>query len=203
MQIILLNGPPRSGKDTSAAHIRTLLGSRDYKLSKRLKEMAHGLYGVLAPVDDFGRRCIAPHDWFEAKKDAPLAEFRGLTPRQAYIAVSERYVKPVHGGDSLGRWLAGDLARDNPPVATVSDSGFRPELEALVRAFGAPSFLLVRLHPTTKGSRVANPFSGDSRGHVDLLDLGVTAVDVDSPLGDVPGLKRNLTAALARSAPVG
>jgi len=54
----------------------------------------------------------------------------------------------------------------------VPDSGFREEAEAIVREAGAGDVLLVRLH------RPGHGFSGDSRGYIDLDDLGVESCDV-------------------------
>lgn len=197
MQVILLNGPPRAGKDTSAKILQQLLpGAWDYKLSRRLKEMTHGLYGIV--VNAGGPVRIAPHDWYEDRKDQPLPEFHGLSPRQAYIEVSERYIKPVHGEGALGTWLAAELLRAPPTVATVSDSGFRAEAERLVAAFPKQVSLL-RLHPTVGGVR-QDGFS-DSRGFITLADLGVPEADVDSPIGDIPQLRQNLAAALAQLMP--
>ena len=200
--IILLNGPPRCGKDTSARMLQSLIpGAWDFKLSKRLKEMTHGLYGIGANVE--GRwHWPAPHDWFEKRKDEPLAEFCGLTPRQAYIHVSEKYLKPVHGEGILGTWLAADIAENPPAVATVSDSGFRAEAERLVAAFPG-QVGLIRLVPVDEHSRICPTWAGDSRGYIDLSDLGVPLAVVQSPLGDLPALRRNLAAALAEVMPPG
>lgn len=199
--LILLNGPPRCGKDTSAKILRSLIpGAWDFKLSRRLKEMTHGLYGIGANIQ--GRwHWPAPHDWFEKRKDEPLPEFRGLTPRQAYIHVSEKYVKPVHGEGALGTWLAEEIARNPPAVATVSDSGFRAEAERLVAAFPG-EVGLIRIVPTMADGRyLDDPWAGDSRGYIQLADLGVPMAVVESPRGDLPQLRRNLASALAEIMP--
>ena len=191
LKILLLNGPPRCGKDTAAKILADLIpGAWDYKLSKRLKEMTHGLYGVLENY--YGVWRIASHDYFESRKDEPATELRGLTPRQAYIEVSERYIKPVHGQGALGAWLAADLLHNPPAFATISDTGFRAEALQIVAAFPG-QVGLIRLHPVVGGVR-RDKFS-DSRGYI---ELPVPTADVDSPIGDLVRFRKNLAAALAQ-----
>ena len=54
----------------------------------------------------------------------------------------------------------------------VPDSGFREEAEVLVRKTGPENVLLKSLH------RPGHGFEGDSRGYVDLSDLGVERYDI-------------------------
>jgi hypothetical protein len=162
--LILLNGPPRCGKDTAGALLAERIESDGSvvwteKVSRILKERTHALYGQ---VDRAG--APLPHDYFEQRKDAPLPEFLGRTPRQAYIAVSEKYLKPLHGEDVLGRMLADDIAKTlndpaypKPRAVIVTDSGFRAEVEPL--AAMAERVLLVHIH------REGFTFEGDSRDY--------------------------------------
>ncbi len=85
-KIILVNGPPRSGKDTIGQLLCQRLPLVLDKFARKLKEAAHALYGMPE----------LPHDHFEACKDTPLEQFFGKSPRQVYIAVSETYFKPLH-----------------------------------------------------------------------------------------------------------
>ena len=165
MKIILFNGPPRSGKDFAAECVK----GRRMKMAKRLKEMTHGALGLM---DQFGRPLR--HDFFEDRKDVPLADFRGATPRACYIQMSEGFIKPLYGEGALGMWLAEDIQRmaHKDAVFTVSDSGFRAEAEELVKVFGPEVLRLVRVH------RDGYDYSGDSRGYIDLADLGVPCRDI-------------------------
>lgn len=88
-KFLLINGPARSGKDTLAAILanRPQTEGRILHFAKALKDATHAAYGLFNIAYDF----------FEAKKDSPLPEFFGLTPRQAYIAHSEDYFKKLHG----------------------------------------------------------------------------------------------------------
>jgi len=174
-RLILLNGPPRCGKDLASEILCSYLGGVPQKISKELKERTHAFYGLVG-LDNKPVR----HDYFETEKDTPQECFFGLTPRQAYIAMSENYIKPTHGDSWLGNVLARNIQRWDGMLRqerthVVSDSGFRGEAEELVRAFGAENVLLVRI------SRPGYDFTHDSRSYIDLSDLGVVCTDVVNP----------------------
>jgi hypothetical protein len=108
---------------------------------------------------------------FEAVKNEARPEFFGMSPRAAYITVSERMVKPVLGEDFFGRVLVQRIRQlRHTRVAVVTDSGFASEAEPVVREFGADRVLLLRLH------REGCTFAGDSRSYIELD--GVRTVDV-------------------------
>jgi len=173
-RIILVNGPPRVGKDTVGNALALEIGGTVEKLAKELKERTHALY-CLFELNGSPLR----HDWFEKSKDRPMDEFRGLTPRDAYIAVSEQYLKPMHGEDILGHLLLERLQGREKLLGGVcrwiiTDSGFQQEAEVLETYYGSNHCMLVRLH------REGCNFEGDSRGYIDLSHLGVRCLDVDN-----------------------
>lgn len=182
MRIIFLNGPPRSGKDFGG-NLITNNAARNLapvKFATELKIRTHLFYKCFT---DDGNVC--PVDYFEEMKDAPLPQFEGLTPREAYIAMSEVYAKKMHGPKTFGKWLldylipwTADWDKDNPlnpcDGFVITDSGFREEAEVLIDYYGAESCTLVRIH------RLGHDFSGDSRGYIDLSDLGVHLVHVQN-----------------------
>lgn len=176
MKIILINGPPRSGKDTAGEIIHGILNTRkgpDHitphldKFAELVKERAHGLYGL---VDQDGPLFAS---YFEDVKDQPRSEFLGLTPRQAYIAVSETYYKPTHGENIFGRLMLERIRsfhKGRCGVVILTDSGFAPEAQVLIDEYGAGNVFLIRLH------RPGFDFEGDSRGYIHLD--GIDSVDV-------------------------
>ena len=174
-KIILLNGPPRSGKDFAGDLLRDETeDGAIVKFAQILKERTHAFYDLCNPLT--GKPYA--HDRYEDCKDEPNDDFEGLTPREAYIAISEQYVKPVHGEKQFGIWLADEMrcyddAHFSPLI--VTDSGFRPEAEVLVEEFGAENIVLARIH------REGCTFEGDARSYIDLADLGVRCVDVPNP----------------------
>jgi hypothetical protein len=182
MKIVLINGAPRSGKDSAGAMMQQELPGRweIMKFSAGMKERCHAAYGM-----------HAAHDAFEEVKDQKLDCFLGLSPREAYIHFSETWMKKVHGDDVFGQLMAQQLkllVEMHPEIRgfLMTDSGFRSESEVMVREFGADAITVIRLH------RHGYNFDGDSRGLVDLTDLGVKTYDVNSPDGDLPGLLDNI-----------
>lgn len=194
MKLILLNGAPRSGKDTAAqlivnalTHFDSLDRPLHVKLSKLLKDCTHRFYGL----------CDVAHDYFEHRKDEPNETLHGLTPRQAYINMSELLIKPVHGKGFLGAELAKRLGRqdevfgpDSSRTAVISDCGFVEECEELVKLH--PEAILIRLHRPGYG------WENDSRGPVSLNHLKVLAFDVNND-GDTDRLEEKLKTCIRRA----
>lgn len=152
-RIILLNGPPRSGKDTAGNHIMDRFGATRASFADELKTRTHGLYGI---------RGVSPLH-FEDVKDQPLPEFLGLTPRQAYINTSELLLKQAHGKDVMGRLLLQN-ALVCPGLYVAPDSGFVEEAHPIIEALGHENALLIRVHATKRGCT----FTGDSRNFIGL-----------------------------------
>lgn len=184
MKIILLNGPPRSGKDYAGRALRAkVVNSYIFKMARQLKERTHALYGL-------GEDGVCyPHDWYENVKDKPLEDFLGITPRGAYIAVSEMLMKPLHGEDIFGRWLCDDIATSGVDLALVTDAGFQLECETVIERFGADNVTLVRIH------RDGCDFSSDSRSYIELD--GVQCHDITNDGG--PGFRTSLAELLLSS----
>ena len=170
-KIILVNGPPRAGKDTAYEAVPNSVRT---KFAQAVKEGTHRCFGL--DLHLYGM------DYFEDCKDEPHEFFFGKTPREAYIAYSEMFMKPFTGdkqvfGKLLARWIEDiyDKWTDfNLPILPfiVTDSGFRDEAVALVEAFGADNIKLIRVH--RKGCN----FDNDSRDYISLADLGVEEEDI-------------------------
>lgn len=182
--VIFLNGPPGCGKDFAGRLIAEHAPGRVHldKFARYLKEATHALYGIFI----HGRP--APHDWFESRKDQPASELFGLTPRQAYIAVSETYMKVQHGDRIFGELALRNIRLEAPAadLVVITDSGFRGEAEVLVEHFGGENCLMIHLE------RSECSFDKDSRGRVRLEDLGVPTRVVTNP-GTPEGLLANLS----------
>jgi hypothetical protein len=151
--IILVNGPPGSGKDTLGKHLVERYPQFEIaKFAWEIKERTHSLYG----------RPELPHDHFEEVKDIPSGFFMGLTPRQAYIHVSEMYFKPVHGQEVFGNLLVKHLTtRVMASGYVITDSGFESEAVPVLRHYGSENCILVRING--RGT-----FSNDSRSYITL-----------------------------------
>lgn len=158
-KVIILNGPPQSGKD----FLGTILyqhypASVIVKFAEYLKNATHRLYGLPK----------VKHDYFEDVKDLPNKEFYGLTPREAYIAVSEQYFKPIHGKDFFGKALVKDILESPYSLHIITDGGFEEEIVPLINELGADNILIIHL------SRVGCSFKNDSRLYINPLDVKVS-----------------------------
>lgn len=190
MTLILLNGPPRSGKDTAAAIIGSLLPQcSHWKLSEELKERTHSLYRLV--THDYLPRSAGA---FEATKDVPSPLFFGLTPRQAYIEMHERYLKPVHGPRILGTLLLENILRPFPisekENIVVSDAGDAEQCMPLVEFFRPQHTLLIHLD--------RNGCTWDNRVRFTLP--GVRTIPLDNSC-DVPTLRSAIRSILYRESP--
>lgn len=164
-KIVLLNAPPSSGKDFGADFIvNNFKGAKKDKFARVLKERTHALYG-------FPSR---GHDYYEAVKNKPNKDFYDLTPRQAYINVSELYFKPVHGNSIFGNILADELDRYAWEIVVISDSGFVEEAQVLINKYGKENVILIQIE------RDGCDFNNDSRNYIDLgSDICTTLVSND------------------------
>ena len=170
--LVLLNGPPRVGKDTAAqAIVQNIESAVRIGMADHLKEATHAAYGL---YDSAGRPL--PPLYFEAKKDEGIDEFLGITPRTAYISHSEKYIKPLHGLEFFGEMFLRRAESSGADVVAMPDSGFAPEAEPSLRKIGRENALLIRIHGRGK------TYSGDSRGYIKLD--GVKTIDLEN---DVEG----------------
>lgn len=161
-KIILFNGPPGSGKDFGAEYVaksfpNTILD----KFANVLKERTHAMYGFPWKKASYYEDC----------KNEAHEDFYGLSPRQAYINVSETYFKPIHGIDIFGKILASELDKREWDLAVISDSGFVDEALVLIEKYGAENIILVRVH------RKGHDFSNDSRSYI---HLNVCNIDIEN-----------------------
>jgi len=162
--LVVINGPPRTGKDHAA---RAIAASSAYlgrptvirRISDELKLYTHRKYGV-------GE---LPADHFEAVKDVPCAGFGGRTPRQAYIETSEKVIKPEFGEGALGDLLSERMLAENDTGEVAPESvyllpgaGCWPEVEPIAALFSPSRIFLLRVS--------AAPVAGNEAGKARLTD---------------------------------
>lgn len=181
--LVILNGPPRAGKDHAARAIAGALFPRSSsylgrpveirRISDELKNYTHARYGL---------KGIAA-DHFESTKDVPSPHFAGLTPRQAYIETSETDIKVRFGESALGDFMAESLLAqaesgdaDPATLYLLPGAGCWPEVEPVAALFDPDRILLLRIEPAparTSGTE-AFPLT-DYRG--DLRELEAMGVE--------------------------
>jgi hypothetical protein len=145
MRVVLLNGPPRSGKDTLGEMlVQALPRCVVQKFAQPIIDYMFKIHGIRMS---------------DVAKDEPHPNLAGRTPREVAIHYSERMCKPMFGQDYFGRWAAWALTKIPKGIETVvfTDSGFAVEASQIVRV--AEHVTLVRLH------RRGCTFNGDSRSY--------------------------------------
>ncbi len=172
MKILLLNGPPRAGKDTISEMLKNANSSfvHQEKFAAPMKRVVPLVYSV--PLDHWRTNLDTA-----ANKDLPCAEFFDKTPREVQIALSEDYLKPLHGDTIFGKLLVRRLNMilgGLTDCAVISDSGFVQEAEQIVRKFGAQNVQLWKIY------REGCDYEGDSRSYIDLTHLGIETYQVEN-----------------------
>lgn len=157
MRVILLNGPPRAGKDLAGKILRDHFSPIAclMKFADPVKLGTHALYQVPKEFMHVGA--------YEDCKEVSHLHFFGKTPREAYIEFSEKLVKPIKGKDFFGRVAARRVKEKSTyEYCIFTDSGFAEEAHAVVHTVGADNVLLIQL------LRFGHDFTGDSRGYIQL-----------------------------------
>lgn len=161
MKLILLNGPPRSGKDTAAGFILAEYGPSVaiLRMSEPIKSAFAGMMLEYTQYEANSR----VHASFEENKDQQHPFLR-VSYRQWQIDFSERFMKPRYGNNIFARLflrnIQGGWCKD-ADVVVVPDCGFQIEFETLLAAFGPSDISLIRLY------RQGYSFAGDSREYID------------------------------------
>lgn len=169
---IILNGPPRSGKDTIGRLLADAIPySRCVKFASRLKKATHAMVDQLM---GFGQRPVIEDEHEHEKEKIAIA---GKTWRECYIGVSELLCKPMFGSAFFGSMLASDIAQSTSLISIVTDGGFVEEFYALRALLGRDNILVVKV------SRPGCDFSRDSRGY--LPYVGDRLIENDGTLHDL------------------
>ena len=161
-KIILLNGPPNSGKDTIADYIAENHYYSKMQFKSRLYEIGAKILGS----------DLSEYTYYCSKRGTKDREYmlskwgwQG-TPRDHLIWVSEEVIKPLFGKDYFGKYLAEQLGMSFNDGAVISDSGFLAELLPILNEdyFSLEEYVEVHVVQLTKDGCT---FEGDSRSYLD------------------------------------
>lgn len=160
MYIVGFSGPPRSGKDTLAGLLQSIVEDRHVipTLTVSLSEpMGRQLAGLLGLTFTTG--------WYESTKDVPMDILNSMTPRQFYIANSENFMKAQFGNDIWIRIALDTMARNGftprqHGLVLITNYGFEHEPRMFDEVYGPDNCLTVLTHRDGKN------FNGDSRSYV-------------------------------------
>ncbi len=174
IKVVVLNGPPGSGKDTIGKAL-----SEWMKVDCLHGQFKQPLLEILAATLRVSVDALMSIYDNRELKETPLAIFGGHSIREAMIAISEDYIKPIFGKDYLGKAQLALLRKHKPNLVIYTDGGFLDELQPLL---DAPE---VELHVVHIHRRNCT-FACDSRGYVTPSELADAIVhcDNDKSIGD-------------------
>lgn len=177
-KLVLLNGAPRSGKDTGADYLVRAYDAVAFKFSGPIK-------AAIKAAFDLSDEQVA---YLESVKDEPDDLLFGHSYRDVQISFSERYMKIVFGQEVFGHLAVRKIGNLRGSLLVCSDSGFACEAGPVLDAIGRENTLLIRVH------RPGKTFAVDSRSPIELD--GVITIDIhnDSTLPDYYSRLRRVVA---------
>lgn len=154
-RIILLNGPPRSGKDEAAKIIlekHNTSQSKSAEIIRLADPLLQYLYSSFPQVIDY-----------EAQKADPICD--GLTPRQCIINYAENVMKPNYGNDVFVNIAIDRIKNSENSIFVVPDFGFDEEFNGFIKFaqnYGDIEIILIKMY------RTGRDFRNDSRKYVKI-----------------------------------
>lgn len=177
MNILFLNGPPNSGKDTIAEYLESNYGYKHL----RFKDTLYKLTALLNNYDY--------NEFYKTANDRNLKDSKKLrrdkTARELLIETSEVVVKPVYGKEYFAKATLLDIVNDNEyKNFVISDCGFQEEYDFI--ADSSYDHYNVNLYFISLTRPDCN-FNNDSRNYVnpDPLHTTSTIIVNDSNLDDL------------------
>lgn len=158
--VFLLNGPPKSGKNTLADNVNnTMKDVYGFSFAEPIKHIVGQiLYGSLH-VTARQLATIEAH-----KEEVGFGSLMGKSPRDLMIAVSESLIKPMMGADYFGQValmrLVYLIEKHDAAFFISSDSGFLAETLPLIKFFGQKNIFVINL------IRDGYEFKNDSRAYL-------------------------------------
>jgi hypothetical protein len=174
-KIIILNGPPASGKDCLAYHF---LGNLPYTTYDNIW-VEHGSFAkplkqILQIQYNLSDAEIAEYDSNHLLKMTPEDRFGGKHWRQLCIDLSDE-LKAKFGKEYFGNHLADRIEKLGIPCndgkvipnVLITDGGFEEETLPLIRRFGVDNVIAIKL------VREGHSYKGDSRKYLDYDKLQI------------------------------
>lgn len=161
-KLIILNGPPDSGKDTAADYLAQCYGYTKLEMKGALRKMAIAM-ATLAMSEKKARDLCAFLEFNrEPKENLRIKQFGNRTWREFLIWISEEVCKPIFGDDVLALAAVKAVRDSGAEHVVFSDGGFQIELNTLYKHLG--NLALVRVHRLDRSFTKAK----DSRGYLSL-----------------------------------
>jgi hypothetical protein len=159
----MINGPPRSGKDTFGEFCLTQENVEIIKFAE--------------PLHAAARASVPPREleYYAYTHKEEVIPSLGISYRQLCIEISENFYKPTFGIDVFGRIAASTMSGLGKGYTwVITDSGFAYEAKPVIDLVGASNCTLIRLH------RHGCSYKNDSRSYINLNEFGVATIDLEN-----------------------
>jgi len=164
MVVILLNGPPRSGKDTVALYLEKQYNFEHLQIKEILVQTTVKLFDISRELWDekYETHKEIKLDYLAIFRGGPFSgELHKFSPREALIYVSEHIIKPVYGEGIYGKVIANKVGKSKDEKSfVISDAGFDKEVSEIVKKVGEKNVYVIKL------SRKGYTYANDSRNYL-------------------------------------
>jgi len=171
-KLILLNGPPASGKQEVFVK-RYFPDIQHFQMADELKRSVCDDVGLPQTLD-----YIRHLDTF---KNEPLPSFNGRSFRELIISKAENHMKPMLGKHYYAKFVIDKYIKENylkqigsffklSNKIIISDLGFEEELEYFSFVIPPHQIFIIRIYPTYLENI---DFSKDSRKYMDGTKFGI------------------------------
>lgn len=172
--IVFIQGPPKSGKDTIVKNLIPYLNFQHLKFAQPLRDIVK----VLFDCDD---------KWLEENKDAKqrilrradtdIGEFDRI--RDLMISLSEDFFKPRYGEGFFGNIIVNRIHASSKQLILLSDSGFPTEAIPVISIFRPHRCLIIQLH------RAGCTFESDSRSYWSHAQIPLVSIENNMTIHDL------------------
>lgn len=145
-KIICFNGPPNSGKDLSAAILKTELIHKGFNVYPKILKFAYPMKKFITDFYLDGDENLFDGLDSSGEKEKPSILLYGASSREVQKEFAENFLKKLHGDDIFAR-IAKDTVIKNEryEVFIISDLGFDIELDTFVEEFGLDNVYVIRV----------------------------------------------------------
>ena len=167
MHILILNGPPDTGKDTAADYIAGRYGFTKLEMKGSLRKLAHQVASLTHPNPVEFCNSL---EFNRVRKESVIApELGNRTWPQFLIWLSETVAKPIFGEDVFSRAAVKAIKDCGSDKVVFSDGGFPIEVETIYKAFPGCNLVVAQLY---REGRTFSSGRKDSRQYVTHPETG-------------------------------